>query len=499
MREVTVGKRREDHSVSRAESCSKETEYSGMGETQVQDVGYVLAANIANVKYEDIPGDVVDVTKKTILDTLGTIIGGSGAGAGTKEIAELVKEGGGKEESSIIGHGAKTNAWMAAFANGAMAHALDYDNVHDDAFTHPSTSTVPSALAVAERVGRVNGKDFITAIALGDDLHCRLAYSLSRPGNPSIQGAWMPPLALGGFAAAAVSAKLLGLDQEKIVDAFGIALNRTGGSLEIILDPGLLRGLYAAFPAITGVLAALMAERGIPGIKTCFEGRAGLYNVYFRGVYDRASLTKGLGEVFEGASVSFKPWPSCRFTNPYIDATLQIVRDKDLRPEDVVEIVVGYEAENVRNCCEPLEVRRNPLTPPDAKLSIPFTVAVAIARKKIEIADFSPDSIREPDLLRLAQRVISKYDPQLKSDSKTMLPATVEIKTKDGRVYSKRVDLVYGHPKNPMSWEDLIQKFRDCSSYSAKPIPKENIDQVIENIIRLEGVRDMREIVGLVA
>ena len=481
-------KGREDHSAS-----------GRPRETHVQDVGYALAANIAKVKYEDIPSDVVDVTKKSILDTLGTIIGGSGAGAGTKEIVELVKEGGGKKESSIIGHRVKTNAWMASFANGAMAHALDYDNVHDDAFTHPTISTLPAALAVVERVGRVNGKEFITAMTLSDDLNCRLAYSLSRPGNPAAQGDWMPPLVLGGFAAAAVSAKLLRLDQEKIVDAFGIAFNRTGGSLEIILDPGLLRGLYAAFPAITGVLAALMAERGIPGIKTCFEGRAGLYNVYFRGVYDRASLTKGLGKVFEGAGVSFKPWPACRFTNPYIDATLQIVKEQNLRPEDVAEIVVCYEAENVRNCCEPLEVKQNPMTPPEAKLSIPFTIAIAIARRRVEIADFSSDSIREPVLLSLARKVTPRYDPQLKGDSKTMLPAVVEIKTKGGRAYSKRVALVYGHPQNPMSWEDLIKKFRDCASFSAKPIPKKNIDEVIEKITRLEGVRDMKKVISLVA
>ena len=153
-----------------------------------QDVGYALAGNIARIRYEDLPGDVVDVTKKTILDILGTIFGGSGAGAGIKEIVEVVKDGGGREESSVLGYGIKTNAWMAAFANGAMAHALDYDNVHDDAFTHPSTSTVPAALAVAERVGKVNGKDFITAIALGDDLHCRLGYALCRAGDFSTQG-----------------------------------------------------------------------------------------------------------------------------------------------------------------------------------------------------------------------------------------------------------------------------------------------------------------------
>jgi 2-methylcitrate dehydratase PrpD len=464
-----------------------------------KDVGYALAGNIARTRYEDIPGDVVDVTKKTILDILGTILGGSGAGAGIKEIVEVVKDGGGKEESSVLGYGMKTNAWMAAFANGAMAHSLDYDNVHDDAFTHPSTSTVPAAFAVAERVGKVNGKDFITAVALGDDLHCRLGYALCRAGDFSTQGAWMPPLALGGFAAAAVSAKLFGFDEERIVDAFGIAFNRTGGSLEIIHDPGLLRGLYAAFPGITGVLAAVMAKHGIPGIKTCFEGKAGLFNVYFRGIYDRASLTKSLGKVFEGAGVSFKPWPSCRFTNPYVDATLQIVKEQNILPEQVKEIVASYEADNVRNCCEPVIARQNPQTPPEAKLSLPFTIAMAVALRKMEIGDFSPESIKSEVLLGLARKVTPRFDPGLKSDSKTMLPAVVEIRTIDGKAFSKRVDLVYGHPQNPMNWDDLIKKFKDCASYSAKPLPEKNINRVVEMITHLENVQEMRDIVGLVA
>jgi 2-methylcitrate dehydratase PrpD len=464
----------------------------------MKDVGYTLATNIVDVNYDDIPEHAVDVTKKTILDTLGAIIGGSGAGAGIAEIIKLVKAGGGTEESSIFGYGMKTNAWMAAFANGAMAHSLDYDNVHDDAFTHPSTSTVPAAFAIAEHQGGITGKAFIAAMALGDDLHCRLAFSLARSGDAVRLGAWMPPLVLGGFAAAAVSAKLLGLDRDKIVDAFGITLNRTGGPLEIVIDPGLLRGLYAAFPAMTGALSAKMAQYGIPGIKSCFEGQAGLYNVYFRGIYDRDSLTKDLGKVFEGAGVSFKPWPSCRFTNPYIDATLQLAREHDIRPEEVQDVVVGYEADNVKNCCEPLEVRRNPMTPPEAKLSIPFTVAMAIALRKVEIGGFSPENIQSPILKELAHKVIPRYDAQLKSDSKTMLPAVVEITTTQGNTYSKRVELVYGHPKNPMTWEDMIRKFQDCVSFSARSIPAKNIDQVVERIQHLEDVQEMREIVTLI-
>jgi 2-methylcitrate dehydratase PrpD len=484
--------------VCHTETCGVGDAASGVAKA-VTDVGYTLAANIAAVEYDDLPAEVIDVTKKTIIDTLGTILGGSGAGAGVKEVVELVRDGGGKEESSVMGYRFRTNAWMAAFANGAMAHTLDFDNAHDEAFTHPSTSTVPAALAVAERVGEVSGKEFITAMALGDDLHCRLGYSLARVGDPARQGAWMPPVALGGFAAAAVAAKLLKLDRDGIVDAFGIVFNRTGGTVEIVETPipGLLRGLYAAFPAMTGVLSAVMAERGIPGVKTCFEGKAGLYNVYFRGLYDRASLTEGLGKHFEGAEVSFKPWPCCRFTNPYIDAMLQIVRAQDLHPKDVERITVSYADDKAKNCCEPLEVRRNPLTPPEAKLSIPFTIAVAFTRKNVEIGDFSPESLQSPILHELAQKVFSRYDAQLKSSSKSMLPGVVEVKLKDGREFSKRVDVIYGHPSNPMSWKDLSEKFRDCASYAASPIPKENLDQAIEEFTSLERVKNVREIIRL--
>lgn len=467
-------------------------------EDSQQDVGYTLAANIVSLRYEEIPDAVIETTKKIILDTLGVIIGGSGAGAGVKEVVDLVRVGGGTEESSVIGFNFKTNAWSAAFAMGAMAHALDYDNVHDDAFTHPSSSTVPAALAVAERA-HATGKELITAMALGDDLHCRLAYSLSRIGDPARQGFWMPPLTLGGFAAAAVSARLLGFDQEHTVNAFGITLTRTGGPLEIVLDPGPLRGLYGAFPAMTGVLSAFMAHQGIPGIKTCFEGKAGLYNTYFRGIYDRESLTKNLGRVFEGTGVSFKPWPSCRFTNPYVDATLQIVREQDILPKDVVEIRAHYEAENVRNCCEPVMARQRPQSPPEAKLSLPFTIAMSVALRKMEIGDFSMVNIRSQELLDLARKVIPIYDPGLKSSSKTMLPAVVEVMTTDGSVFAKRVDLVYGHPRNPMTWDDLIRKFKDCASYAAKQIPGKAVDQVIEKILHLEDIRDIREIVALVA
>ena len=250
---------------------------------------------------------------------------------------------------------------------------------------------------------------------------------------------------------------------------------------------------------MTGVLSARMAARGIPGIRTCFEGKAGFYKVYFRGLYDRASLTTDLGKTFEGAGASFKPWPCCRYTNPYVDATLQIVRERDMHPADVKEIVVSYASDKTKSCCEPLDVRRRPQSPPEAKLSIPFTVAIAVARRKVRIADFSAESLADPVLLEIAQKVTSKYDPALTSTSKTMLPGIVEIRTRGDKIYSKRVDVIYGHPQKPMNWDDLALKFRDCVSYSSKPISKASVEKVIAQVMDLEDLRDITEIISLIA
>lgn len=137
------------------------------------DAAFAFAKNVVNVRYEDIPPEAIEVTKKDILDTLGVIVAGSTV-PGAKELVELVKEGGGKRESTIIAHGGKVPSWLAAFANGAMGHAADYDDLHEEAIVQAGTSVIPASFAIAERVGKIGGKELITAIALGIDMVCRL-------------------------------------------------------------------------------------------------------------------------------------------------------------------------------------------------------------------------------------------------------------------------------------------------------------------------------------
>lgn len=150
-----------------------------MARVEEDDVGYALAANVANVKYEDLPVGIVGLTQQCILDTLGATVAGSGAGGGIDKVVGLVRELGGKEESSIVGHGVKAPAMMAAFANGAMAHFIDYDDIHEHAGMHATITVLPAGLAISERVGGVTGKEFLTTMAVGEDLVCRLAYSVT--------------------------------------------------------------------------------------------------------------------------------------------------------------------------------------------------------------------------------------------------------------------------------------------------------------------------------
>jgi len=461
-----------------------------------KDAAFALAKNVVNVKYEDIPEEVVESTKKSILDTLGVLVAGSGLEPGCRRVVELVKGGGGREESSILVFGGKVPTQMAAFANGAMVHALDYDDVIDDAVVHPTAATLPAALAVAELVGKVSGKELITAVTLGNDLITRMSLALtqSSQGYKHITG-WHMNTTFGAYSSAAAAGKLLGLDKDKMADALGIAFMHTGGSFQINYSDGVgITPLYDCFLSQAGVLSALMAQRGITGVKDCLQSKAGVYNLYFRGEYDPSYLTDKLGERFEGINMGFKLWPTCRCTHVYITATLDLIRKHGIHPEDITEVIATV-GDWGQNLCLPLEERRKPETGMFAGLSIPFTVAAAIAKGEVNIGTFTPELLKDPATLAVAQKVVPKYDPQFNVPG--IPPAIVEIKTKSGEAYSERVDFPYGHPKNPITIDDLVKKFRDCVSYSAKPIPREKSDKAIEFMLSLEEIDDVSQMIEL--
>jgi len=388
-------------------------------------------------------------------------------------------------------------AIMAAFANGAMSHVLNYDDIVTEARVHPTSAILAAALAVAERIGKVSGKEFITAVTLGIDLTIRMALAVVQ-SDEGFKHDWHLSQLFGTFSSTAVAGKLLGLNEDKLADALGIALCQAAGSYQMNYSVGIgVTSHRDAFPAKAGVLSALLAQRGITGIKDCLQSRAGLYNLYFKGGYNPSFLTDNLGERFEGINVGIKAFPVCAAIPTYVAATLDIVREHDIHPEDIVEITVSV-SDFTRNLCEPSELKRRPPNRMAASLSIPFIVATAAAKRKVNIGSFTVESLRDPITLEVAQKVIPRFDPALNvTERSSARPAIVAIKTKSGESYSKRVDFPYGHPKNPMTTDDLLEKFRDCISYAAKPIPKSNIERAIELMLNLEKVDNISQVIQL--
>ena len=453
-----------------------------------------LSKTIANTDFNDLPQETVDVTKKSILDTLGVIIAASTLGEGCKEMVEIAKEGGGKKESTIIAFGRRVPCWMAAFANGSMTHSLDYDDTHDEAVVHPTAATLPAALAIAERVGKINGRNLITAIALGNDLTVRLG--LGTTVNMSEHG-WLSPQLFGNFGATVAAAKILNLNEEQISNALSFALSQAAGTMEVGMGTGsVVRAVRDSFIGKIGVISALMAEKGLSGVKSWLEGKAGLCNLYFHGNYDFHPLAENLGRRFEGTYVSFKPWPSCRHTHPYLTVLFQLMRAKEIKLEEIESVtpVVGGQGKML---CLPEDERRRPQKAIDAKFSLPFTIGVALSHGTVTLSDFTPNSIKDPKVLAMAQKVNWRFDEKRKSGG--IEPGVIEVKVKSGHLFSERADFAYGHPKNPISIDDLITKFRECCNYSIKTLSRDTVERVIYLITHLERVKEIGQIVELIS
>lgn len=450
-----------------------------------KEAAQLFAQYTVNLKYEDIPADVRESTKRSILDTLAVTVAGSSQNGQYRALVELIKDAGGKEESTILGFGYRVPSWMAAFANAALNRVLHYDDTYDEAVTHPSCTTVPAACAIAERKKNVSGKDLITAITLGNDITSRMGLSICERPQGWKPGWYQTPVH-GVFGAAVACGKLLGFDVAKMQNALGIALHHSSGTLE---GPGIPN----AFAAKGAVLSALMADKGITGATDCLEGAAGLYNVYYGGDYNRDRLVAGLGSRFESASISLKPWPGLRYFHSYIDATLQLVREQKITAQNIKRITI-FVAGYVQGGCEPLEARRKPTTLYEANISLPYLVALATTKRRVLIKDIVPEALNDTLVLQVAQRVFPKNDERFSITNK-IGPALVAIELTNGQSYSKQMEIAYGHPRNPMTEEDFLIKIKDCASQSVKPPSDEDVERIIDMGRHLEELDDVSQFV----
>lgn len=455
------------------------------------DLSQLFANYAAAADYEQLSSDAIEGAKKSILDTIGVILAASGMEPASRLAVEVARETGGRPESSILAGGGKVPAVMAAFANGAMAHSLDYDD-QTPWGQHASSSLLPAVFAVAERVGGISGKEMITAVAIGQDLFNRLRRCVDWKKD------WFFTTTMGVFSATAAVGHVMKLNPQQIANALGIASLQSAGTTEMINATGSdLRAIYAGFPAKGAVLAALLAQKGLSGIPTLFEGKYGLLSLYFGGRYDRVGILDGLGQEFTGGLTLYKRWPAVGTAHSHIHATMGLVKDHHLVAEEIKEIKI-FAGDYHRLMSEPLEARCAPQTLVDAKFSLPFLVAVAAVRGDMRLADFTGEALKSPDVLAVAKKIVLVEDHTL--DWKLELPpGRVEIVMRDGRRLGRVGTGIPGSEEAPMTWEDIINKFEDCAAVAASPLSGERSQRLIRFVRALQQENDATELLRLAA
>jgi 2-methylcitrate dehydratase PrpD len=265
-----------------------------------------LSNFVKSLSFEDVPEDVIEKTKLHILDTLGVAFATYGMDF-AQIILEVSRSLGGVAESTVIGSGEKLPAPNAALVNGAMAHGLDYDDMHREAALHLSTFVVPTALALSE-VNGASGKRALVAVVAGYEVGARLGIAAS--GKFLLRG-WHPTGVLGSFASAAVAGKILGLTTGQIARAMGIAGSQSRGLAQWIEEGSWTKRMHPGWAAHSGILAALLAQKGYDAPLKIYEGKKGLYNSYIGiGDFDLDKLTQGLGSTWETRQICYKLYPS---------------------------------------------------------------------------------------------------------------------------------------------------------------------------------------------
>jgi len=459
-----------------------------------EDFSAILARFAARVSTENLPPQAIAAAKANIFDTLACAAAGSSAPA-VAEARELATEWGGAPQASILVLGDKVPAHHAAWVNGTMAHARDYDDTHDGAVLHAGVSVVPAALAAAELAGGASGADLLAGVAAGLETICRLGVATQLT---IVESGFMYSPLFGHFAATVAAARVLKLAHAQFVNALGISYSQVAGNHQVTRDAALTKRMQPGFAAMGALLSVQLARKGIRGVQNTFDGADGFLRVYLRDKCDRAVLRDRLGEHFEFTQLSYKPYPCCRFNHNAIGAALSLREAIGKRVDRIRSVRVGLNHQAYEAVCTPVEVRKAPRTIVQAQFSIPYTVAAALVDGSVRLGHFTEAGLQRQDILAVAQKVEGYVDPEIQRTSgRSVTPALVQVEMEDGTSHSVRVDVPLGHPSRPMSVADFDAKALDCVRAAAKPL-RDGADRVLRTTVdALESLDDMRRLVAV--
>jgi aconitate decarboxylase len=442
-----------------------------------------FAAHVASVKFEHLPAPVIAAAKIWILDTLGVGIAGSSA-AGMDAIRAASGAWGSGDDAIVWGTSLRLPAPAAAFVNGTQVHNQEFDCLHEGAVVHAMATLLPVLLAVAEREGGISGRDLIAAVVAGIDIAANL-------GLASTAGfRFFRPATAGGFGAVAGLSVILGLDAERIADAFGLQYGQTSGTMQPHAEGNVLLPMQIGFNALSAIRSVDLATAGVSGPRDIFEGRYGYFPL-FEGSWDLEPIWGGLGRDWRVCEMSHKPWPAGRATHGGIEGILALRQQHGFTADDV---------RRVRVIVPPLTHRlvARPDIPASsasyARLCMAFIGAKALLTGTVGIEHCRGEALTDPATHQLALRIATEMDGN--PDPNALAPQRVEVELRTGERLRWACDTMLANPARPLNREQYVRKFNRCLEFAQEPSAG---TALIDLVDQLELVEDVRALCGLLA
>lgn len=446
-----------------------------------------IAEFAVGLSYKDIPKNVVHEVKRYLYDSVGCAYGGYHT-RDVRILREIYSDMGGKPESTLIGFGDKFPAVNATLVNALMIRALDFNDIYwKEDPSHPS-DIIPAALSVGEMVN-ASMKEVIVGIVLAYEFEMRLCEF----GKPGVRERKWHHATLTQFVSPIVAGKLLGLSVDKMVNAIGISGCHshtigcpTAGKLTM------MKNTVDPMATQAGVFAALMADKGYSGTEAVFEGKEGLMDV-FGPSWDIDKLLSELGGKFKILDCSMKAFPTEALTHTHITTTLKVIKDNDVKPEDIEEVTLTTIARACDILFDPHKYR--PESRETADHSLPYCIAAAIVDRQITTQTFSDEKLKDPRIWNVIDKIKGEASVEFEQMFPAKQPSRVKVRTKGGKEYSAYLEYPKGDPREPMTEDDLKAKFNALSTGLLTPERQEKVKKMIFSCENMSARDFMKELV----
>ena len=422
-------------------------------------VTQTLIDHIEHIRWDALPKTIQMRTVDLLLDHVAVTLAGAVL-PWSVMVRMTAQADGGEPQSTVYGHGALP-ARSAALVNGCAAHAIEFDDTHDESLGHPGAVIMTAAMAMGEALD-CSGSQLLRAIVAGYEVQCRIG---SATGRQVIEAGFHPTATAGVFGAAAAAGCLIGLKPDQLERAFGIALATASGTMQFSEDPRntMVKRLHAGLPAANGLMAAQLASRGFTGPSFAIEGTFG-YAKQFAGAADLERMLQRLGEEWEIGRISIKLYPCCKQFHAMIDAVSACRARVDFSVGDIVSV----EALGPQSMFD-THMERRPQSTMAAQYSLPYAAAVALALDPSDPYSFSESQRVRADLLQLVDRVQPKVEPSLQAVYPRKFAGGIRIALKDGRQLTETVIDARSSPERPITRAEVIDKFHTLTQSFLNP------------------------------